>query len=220
VADKIHPTTYEAPRFSAAKRALVVLLFLAAVSAGAWFGREALLRGAAELWVVSDVPRPADAVAVFGGGLSVRPAAAAEYYREGLVKKILISNIRPDSTETLGIAPSHTSLNRAAVLKFGVPETAIELFGTDLSNTNQEVVALRDWALRVHARSIIVPTQDFSSRRLRWMLKRGFAGTGILVQVTALSPSDYDYRGWWRSDQGLLAFQNEVIKYVYYRFKY
>lgn len=218
--DEIHPTTYAAPRFRAAKRALVVFLLLAAVSAGTWFGREALLRGAAELWIVSDTVNSADAVAIFGGGLSVRPFAAAEYYQKGLTKKILVSNVRPDTAETLGGLPSHTAMNRSVLLKLGVPETAIETFGTDLSNTHQEVVALREWALRVHARSIIVPTQDFSSRRLRWMLERGFAGTGILVQVTALSPSDYDYRGWWRSDQGLLAFQNEVIKYVYYRFKY
>ena len=78
-----------------------------------------------------------------------------------------------------------------------------------LSNTYEEAVALREWAVRTHARSVIVPTQDFSSRRLRWVLEQVFAGTGIGVQVPALSPSDYNDREWWRSDLGLLAFRTK-----------
>ena len=214
------PSTYAVPRFGAARRALMIFLLLAVGSAGAWISRDQLLRGAADLWIVSDVPGPADAVAIFGGGVVVRSAAAAAYYREGLVKKVLISNVRPDSAEALGITPSQTSLNRSAALKFGVPETAIELFGVDLSNSYEEAIALRDWALHAHVSRIIVPTQEFSSRRIRWLMDREFSGTEIFVQVPALQASDYDYREWWRSDLGILAFQNEIIKYIYYRLKY
>ena len=82
--DEIHPITYAAPRFRAAKHALAALLLLAAVCAAVWFSRETLLRGAAELWIVSDTVGPADAVVIFGGGLAARPFAAAEYYRRGL----------------------------------------------------------------------------------------------------------------------------------------
>ena len=82
--------------------------------------------------------------------------------------------------------PSHTALNRMVLIKLGVPETAIEIFGTRLSNTYEEAVALREWAVRTHARSVIVPTEDFSSRRVRWVLEQVFAGTGIRVQVPAL----------------------------------
>ena len=68
---------------------------------------------------------------VFGGGLGVRPFAAAEYYQQGLAKKILVSNVRLDQAEALGFLPSHTDLNRMVLIKLGVPEAAIEIFGIE-----------------------------------------------------------------------------------------
>lgn len=46
--------------------------------AGAWIVRETLLRGAADLWVVSDQITPADAVVVLAGGEDLRPFVAAD----------------------------------------------------------------------------------------------------------------------------------------------
>jgi uncharacterized SAM-binding protein YcdF (DUF218 family) len=207
-------------RLGAGKRVLVSIALVAGILSILWFGREHWLRGAANLWIVSTEIGPADAVAVFGGGLSVRPIAAALYYRQGLVKKVLVANVHLDQSETIGAVPSHTSLNRGALISLGVPEAAIETFGNDVTNTHQEVLALREWAERSGVHSIIVPTEVFSSRRVRWILEHELAGTDVKVQVTALDPTDYSRDLWWHSDQGLLTFQNEIIKYLYYRLKY
>src|SRR5882724_7610551 len=71
---------------------LAVFAVVAVLGIGAWADREWLLRSATDLWIVSDPIGPADAVAVFGGGIEDRPFAAAEYYRQGLVKRVLVSN--------------------------------------------------------------------------------------------------------------------------------
>src|SRR5437660_431555 len=126
----------------------LAVLLLAGFGIGAWFAREPVLRGAANLWIVSDPVGPADALAIFGGGLEVRPFAAADYYRNGLVTKILLAAVRASPSEKLGASPSHVALNLAVLTKLGVPETAIESFGADLSNTYQEAMALREWAKR------------------------------------------------------------------------
>jgi uncharacterized SAM-binding protein YcdF (DUF218 family) len=208
------------PRLGKGKRALVRIALVVALIAVAWFGREFWLRGAAELWIVSAEVGPADAVAVLGGGLSVRPVAAAEYFHKGLVKKVLVADVGLDQSEALSIVPSHTSLIRGALIKLSVPDTAIEIFGSGVTNTYQEVMALREWAVRNRVHSIIVPTEVFSSRRVRWILEHELVGTEVKVQVAALDPTDYRRDQWWHSDQGLLNFQNEIIKYVYYRFNY
>jgi uncharacterized SAM-binding protein YcdF (DUF218 family) len=208
------------PRFQRTKRALVGLLLLTAFAAAVWFVRVPLLRGAAELWIVSDAVGPADAIVVLGGGLEERPFAAAEYYKQGLARKVLVSSVGVSRLTVLGILPSHTELNRMVLIKLGIPEAAIEIFGTRLANTEAEAVALREWAVRTHAQSLIVPTEDVSARRQRWVLEHVFAGSGISVRVPALSPSEYNDREWWRSPSGLLTFQNEILKYIYYRFKY
>jgi uncharacterized SAM-binding protein YcdF (DUF218 family) len=112
----------------------------------ACYERASLLRTAAHLWIVSDAPAPADVVAVFGGGVEVRPFAAAAYYRDGLVRKILVSNARESPGEQLGVLLTDAAANRAVLLKLGVPSEAIESFGDNLRNTHDEAVALHDWA--------------------------------------------------------------------------
>jgi hypothetical protein len=185
-----------------------------------WINREALLQQAAEYWIVSDDIRPADAVIILGGGLDTRPFAAAEDYRKGLAHKILVANVNLNNVEVPGILPSHTAMNRDVLIKLGVPVADIETFGSDLANTYEEGNALREWAVHSHARGVIVPTEIFSSRRVRWVLTRALAGTGTNIQIQTLKPPKYNQADWWKTDHGLSAFQTEVLKYIYYRCKY
>lgn len=72
-----------------------------------WTVRARILRDAAALWVVSDPLKPADAVAVLGGGLDLRPFTAARLYQEGLAPRILVANVKPDAIVKLGLLGSH-----------------------------------------------------------------------------------------------------------------
>jgi uncharacterized SAM-binding protein YcdF (DUF218 family) len=198
----------------------VVLSLLVLAGTGSWLYRVPLLQWAANVWIISDSVEAADAVAVLGGGLEDRPFAAADYYRRGLVPKVLLASARTSPSVKLGVSPSDVALSRAVLTELGVPETAIETFGTDLSSTFEESIALREWVERNHAMRIIVPTEVFSSRRVKWMLERTLAGTGAQVRVPALESYEYSRDEWWRKEQGLIAFQTEVVKYFYYRFKY
>lgn len=200
-------------------RVLLWLVVVAALGIGAWASRQWLLLSAADLWIVSDPVGPADAVAVFGGGIVDRPFAAAQYYRQGLVKEILVSNARESPAEKLGVEISDVAATEAVLQKLGTPPTAIDTFGNALANTHQEALALHAWAERHNLRRIIVPTEIFSTRRVRWMLRRVFGGA-FVVRVVALDPPQYSRDDWWRHEEGVVAFNNEIIKYVYYRFKY
>jgi uncharacterized SAM-binding protein YcdF (DUF218 family) len=186
---------------AARRRLSAAFAVVAVVGIGTWVGREWLLLSAADLWSVSDPIGPADVVAVFGGGIADRPLAAARYYQEGLAKKIVV-----DLAET-----------EAALFELGIPASAIETFGSGLKNTHQEALALRDWSERNNARSIIVPTEIFSTRRVRWMLHRAF-GDGFVIRVIALDLLSRN--DWWRHAQGVSAFQNEILKHIYYRLNY
>ncbi len=191
-------------------RLLTLLVVVAALGTGAWVGRDWLLLSATDLWIVSDPIGPADAVAVFGGGIADRPFAAAQYYRQGLAKKVLVSN----NGDMSGVAA-----NEGVLLKLGVPAEAIEIFGNALTNTHQEVLALRGWAERNSTCSIIVPTEIFSARRVRWMLHRAFS-SNCVIRVIALDLPQNRRDDWWCHREAVTAFKTEVIKYLYYVLRY
>jgi uncharacterized SAM-binding protein YcdF (DUF218 family) len=209
------------PRSRSMTRCVLLALIACIAIFGLWAWRKpgTLLRGAADLWIVSDEPAPADAIAVLGGGLEYRPFAAADYYRHGLAPKILVSNIGASPAERLGVLRSHVQANIEILQKLGVPAAAIEPFGDHLSDTFAEATALHEWALRNGAHRIMVPTDIFAARRLRWTLRHVF-GNDAAILVPAVNPPDYLRDNWWQNERGVIGFQNEVMKYLYYRLKY
>jgi uncharacterized SAM-binding protein YcdF (DUF218 family) len=201
-------------RLSAATLSLILLV------AGVWLGGEPLLRGAADVWIVSDPITHADAVAVLGGGLEVRPFAAAELYKKGLVAKILVSQVAEEGMSKFLAIPGHSELNRMVLLKLGIPEAAIEMFGKANSSTWDEAAALKGWADQHGVSRIVIPTGIFSARRVRWIFNREFAGSSVQFEISSLEGPGYTRAEWWKTEAGLVAFHNEIIKYLYYRLKY
>jgi hypothetical protein len=197
------------------------VLVLAVLCGGAWIEREAIFRGAAELWIVSDQITPGDAAVVLGGGIDLRPFIAADMYAKGLVKKVLVSQVDEGPSVVIAELPSHTEANRMVLRKLGVPSSAIETFGTANKNTFEEAAALRVWASRNAGLSFIIPTEAFSARRVRWIFSHTFAGTGVSVEIPSFDPpTEYRSAEWWKTDTGIISFQNEILKYLFYRLKY
>jgi len=192
-------------RFFFRRLALVILAVAGLVG---WLGRESLLQEAANLWIVSDSLTRADAIVVLGGSFQTRPAAAADLYWKGLADKVLVSHW------------SDWQLNRAALLNLRVPAGAIEAFGEGATNTREEAVALREWAERNAASTFVIPSEPFFARRVQWIFRREFSGRPVTVGVRPFDPPGFSHERWWETEQGANAFQNEVLKYLYYRWKY
>src|SRR5262249_21681917 len=127
------------------------------------------------------------------------------------------SNVAPDLLETMQLWPGQTEFTRQLLLKLGVPAEAITEFGDGVSSTYQEAQAVLEWTNSSGARSLIIPTDLFPTRRVRWMFQREIASTGVRVIVHAIKPRAYGLDNWWRDERGLIDFQNEVIKFFYYR---
>jgi DUF218 domain len=201
-------------------RLATAILLLAVLVAGVWFERAPLLRGAADLWIVSDPVTRSDVVAVLGGQVEVRPFAAAELYQKGLVTKILVSQVAEARSANIGAIPGHSEANRLLLLKLGVPDTAIEMFGQANRSTKDEASALRNWADQHHVLRITIPTEIFAARRVRWIFNREFAGSSVQFEIPSFESPEYTRAEWWKTEAGMITFQNEIMKYLYYRLKY
>jgi hypothetical protein len=206
--------------FRALRRPLTIVLMLTFLFVGMWHWRESLLRRAADLWIVSDPVTPADAVVVLGGGLGVRPFVAAGLYRQGIVHKIVVSQVAEERFVNLGVVPGHTEVNRKILSQLGVPDTAIETFGMANKNTADEAASLKDWANLNASSVLIIPTEIFAARRVRWIFQHEFAEKSVRIEVPSFEPERYSRGEWWKTEDGMIAFQNEVVKYIYYRLKY
>jgi uncharacterized SAM-binding protein YcdF (DUF218 family) len=130
----------------------------------------------------------------------------------------LLSNHEEGRAAAIGAVQGHTEANRQVLLKLGVPENAIETFGQANKSTKDEAVALREWLDRQGLSTIIIPTDPFGARRVRWIFEREFAGRDdVHIEVPSYDPADHMLAVWWKSPAGLIALQNEFINYIYYR---
>lgn len=175
------------------------MAMLASVAIAVWLGREPLLRGVASLWIVSDSVTRADAIVVLGGNFQLRPPVAADLYRRGLADRIFVSQTIHMQQGPVTVSPTDAELNRAALLKLGVPPGAIETFGTANTNTRDEAVALKQWAERNSASAFIIPSEIFSARRVRWIFHREFSGRAVRIEIPSFEQSGYTRNGGKRS---------------------
>jgi uncharacterized SAM-binding protein YcdF (DUF218 family) len=182
--------------------------------------RAPLLTAVARWWVVKSTLSKVDAIMVLGGGLPRRPTEAARLYHAGLAPKILYSDVETNQVALLGMMKPETTLTREVLIQQGVPESALECIGHGTSSTYQEALAARDWLQRTGARSLILTSDEFHMRRVCWVFRKVLRPTGVRVLVKPVVLRDYTTTNWWHREDGVVAFQNELVKYFYYRVKY
>lgn len=185
-----------------------------------WIWRHPLLELVAVLWAVSDPTHGADVVVILGGGVEQRTKVAADLYRKGLAKRILISDVLDSSHAIVGGHFSDTTISQEALRRYGIPEGAVETFGIANQSTKEEAEALRYWSDRNTAVSFIIPTEFLFSRRVRWIFNREFAGRDINLTVISIETPHYNRKDWWKRDEGKRAFKTELMKLIYYRIWY
>ena len=163
------------PRVACIKILATLVLVFVVMIVGAYLFRVPLLTTFTNLWVIDEGRPPADAVVVLGGGANTRTFAAAQAYKDGLVKWVLIPDVKLEPIEIMGLKQSHTEICKSVVLGEGVPESAIQLFGDQVSSTWEEVNALKRWCDANQATVILTPTELFRSARQSVMSNRRFS---------------------------------------------
>jgi len=180
-----------------------------------------LLRTAASLWIVEGKPFDrADFGVIPGGGLETRPFAAADLFHAGRVTRLLTFTIEPSPVVELGLQSPEHELTLSILEELEIPRASIDLVEAEVTSTWDEVVAVRGWCEKNRIRSLVVFTDLFPSRRIRWAYRRGLAGLDLDLHVVPVPPLRYTADTWWQHEQGLIDFQNEVVKYLYYRMRY
>ncbi|CAN5775068.1 YdcF family protein [soil metagenome] len=184
-----------------------------------WICRAPLLRTVAHTWIIDEPPGHADVIVILGGGVQYRAAKAAELYQAGVAPLILIPEqvSRPTDALNVTILPHDASL--LVLTAKGVPRSAIELMDTTVRTTKEEADAVHKWAIKHHPHKIVIPTDIWHTRRTHWIFQR-ILGDATQVTVVAVNPDEYTLENWWQKEQGLIFFEVEVSKMIFYWFNY
>ena len=203
------------------KRLGVLALAGVLLAAIAWQTRESWLAAMIEAWVVNDSIERVDAIVVLGGGSQYRALAAARLFKEGQTTRVLYPDLAlsvEDVSQGRTVSPETELIGRVLEHE-GVPRSAHEVIGRAVTSTHDEITAVRAWAEQHHARTILVPTDPFHTRRLSRLGHKLFKGSETRLLVAVVDPPSYRWQEWWRDERGIVAFQLEMIKSVLYTFK-
>jgi uncharacterized SAM-binding protein YcdF (DUF218 family) len=198
----------------------ITLASLLVVACAGWWWRAPLLRGAARLWIVDDAPARADAIVILGGGLDSRPTEAARLYHQGLAPRILVMQPELSRVTRMGLVIDYYSLTRTLLLMDKVPAEAIVPLPQSVRSTFDEANALATWARANNAHQFLVPTDLFHTRRARWILRRILNQPEDDIRMIPTNPKDYTAADWWQQEEGLVDFQNEMVKFGMYLCRY
>ena len=178
---------------------------------------------AARLLIVDTPLNQADVIVVLSGSsvYTERTHRAAEYYRQGLGQRILLTNdnLRGEWSSSEQRNPFFYERARDNLLLLGVPEDRVEVIPQPVTNTYDEAEALRQNAVAHGLRSLLVVTSAYHSRRALWTLERVFGGTGIAISLQSVetgeqTPSPFT---WWLHFRGWRMVVGEYVKNAYYR---
>lgn len=205
------------PRLRTVVRWAIVVLFLTAGASTAWL----MIYGGRYLQH-EDPLQKADAIFVLAGTRLERPLEAVDLYKEGHAPLIVISPGRPEPGEYLmrqrGIDfPTEAELQRNALIRSGIPESALPAVTGYVDNTAQEANLLRSMVKTNRWRRIIIVTSKYHTRRAAFAFRRGLAGTGAEVIMRASRYDPSDPARWWRFRPDFRFATSEFQKLLAYR---
>lgn len=172
-------------------------------------------------WLRSDThPRAADMVVVLAGAPE-RVFYAAELYKAGHARTILVSRpVREHGLrmlDDLGVSfPRAEDVYRQVLERLGVPPEHILIFGRGSSSTYEEAKVLRE-LLRESRPRLLVVTSPYHIRRAELIL-RDVVGTAAAEITVVGTPHEPFPSRWWTSQDAARNVLLEIAKITFYRF--
>jgi uncharacterized SAM-binding protein YcdF (DUF218 family) len=199
---------------------LIVLLF----GWGLYERRGPILEKIGSLLILGQTPLPSDAAGVLYTGVEYYPrlAEAANLYRSGLARQIVINGKRRTEfvrkLERQGYEPCcFWYEDPVHVLEiFGVPRRAvIRVNGEDAYDTVTEARVVGKVLLGRGMKSVMVTTSKFHTRRAHRIWKEIYGDKLSLFSVAA-KEDPFDPKGWWKHGEQVRWVLAEYGGWIYY----
>lgn len=163
----------------------------------------------------------ADAIFVFAGTRMERALEAADLYREGYARLVVLteelSDGAIDELARRGImVPTDAEVARDVMIRLGMPPDAIVIAPGVHNSTGQEAQTLRSLARVRGWRRVIVVTSKFHTRRAGLAARREVGRMGVEVIARGSRYDSADAAHWWRTRSDLRWVLLETEKIIAY----
>lgn len=203
-------------------RRKIAIVFLVLLLTGVllFLFRAPLLRSCATFLIREDSLQHADAIFVLSGGGYDRGNLTAKLYDEGWAPKIVCTggNELPELC-VFDIDTLESDMTRVNLLQHGVPDSVIVMIRQGTS-TKQEANIIFDYCKRNKFKRVIIVSSKLHTYRVQDVFREKLNENGTALVVRGAPSSRFSELEWWKTENGLIAINNEWIKTFYYWIKY
>ena len=168
-------------------------------------------------WLSEPVNKPVktDLIVTLGGGGIERDQMAADLYKAGYAKKILLTGMYASLRAGQSYYQSPRSL---FLLKQGIPAKALLFDGLSI-NTHQEAINIAIVLTAQHWHSALVVTDPPHIRRVAFCLSSVFKNNFSYSLIQSDAPTWHADR-WWQDERWRRFSLDEVLKLIFYAIVY
>ncbi len=180
-----------------------------------------ILQKMGDMLVYQDSLSNADAMIVLSGGAFERGNAGAEIFKTYAIKKIICpgGNIHYDALILYGDTVYESDITRLRIIQKGVPDSVLVALHEGTS-TFEEAEEIKAYCATHSLTSSVIVSSLFHTARVHSVYKKVFRDSNIKICIRGAHSVRFDEKQWWKTEEGLIAFQNEVVKSIYYSLKY
>ena len=201
----------------ALRRFCATAILCGLIAGSAFLTRNTFLKSAAKVLIINEPKEKVDATVILAGQFYTRNDVALEIYKNHTSGLFLVARPKPLPTDRIGVTQPERLRTEEVLIKNGVPAEYIREFGQDTSTDYDQAIALRAWLIENKSvRSILIPANIFSTRRISWLFKKILNPINVAVAVIPVGSPEYTADNWWRREPGIVDFQTEVTKLIYY----
>lgn len=177
-------------------------ILVALIAALAWLSSTPVLRATGAFLVVDEAPRRADAIVVLSGSVPDRILEAVDLYQEGWAPLIVLCG-EPENEgmrrlrERGVVLHGNDDVNASIARQLGVPGSAITVVERPPGSTFTEAIAILDGLAERGARSMLLVTSPYHTRRAR-SIYRHLAGGAVEVISRPARAGGFDPDRWWQ----------------------
>lgn len=182
--------------------------------------RTPILRSFATFLIREDSLQKADAIFILSGGGYDRGNLAARIFDAGWAPKIVCTggNEMPELC-VFNIDTLESDMARANLLQQGIPDSVIVMIRQGTS-TKEEAKIIFKYCSVNHLQRIIIVSSRLHTYRVNDVFRKKLKEQGVDLIIRAAPSSRFNELEWWKTEDGLIAINNEWLKTFYYWWKY